>query len=108
MKHFCDRLKEVRGAKSQAEIARMLGVKQQNWARWENGVVFPGAETLHHICTTFHISADWLLGLPVRSDTTRVTAGDGAAVSIGSGSATASNCRDCPILLDFIKRRSGN
>ena len=63
MEHFCDRLKELRGEKSQAEIARLLGVKQQNWARWENGVVFPGAETLHHICTTFHISADWLLGL---------------------------------------------
>jgi len=63
MEHFCDRLKELRGDKSQAEVARLLGVKQQNWARWENGIVFPGAETLHHICTTFHISADWLLGL---------------------------------------------
>lgn len=63
MEHFCERLKELRGGKSQAEIARLLGVKQQNWARWENGVVFPGAETLHHICSTFHVSADWLLGL---------------------------------------------
>jgi len=63
MEHFCERLKELRGDKSQAEIARLLGVKQQNWARWENGVVFPGAETLHHICSTFHVSADWLLGL---------------------------------------------
>ena len=107
MEHFCDRLKEVRGAKSQAEIARMLGVKQQNWARWENGVVVPGAETLHHICATFHISADWLLGLPERGASAQVTAGDGAAVAIGSGTATSSNCRDCPILLDFIRRRSG-
>ena len=65
MKYFCDRLKSLRGEKSQAEIARLLGVKQQNWARWENGVVFPGAETLHHICATFHVSADWLLGLSV-------------------------------------------
>ena len=63
MEHFCERLRELRGDKSQADIARLLGVKQQNWARWENGVVFPGAETLHHICTTFHVSADWLLGL---------------------------------------------
>lgn len=63
MEHFCERLKELRGEKSQAEIARLLGVKQQNWARWENGVVFPGAETLHHICSTFHVSSDWLLGL---------------------------------------------
>lgn len=63
MEHFCDRLKEIRGGKSQADVARLLGVKQQNWARWENGVVFPGAETIHHICSTFHVSADWLLGL---------------------------------------------
>ena len=107
MEHFCERLRELRGAKSQAEIARLLGVKQQNWARWENGVVFPGAETLHHICVAFHVSADWLLGLPERGVGARVEAGKGAAVSIGSGTATASNCRDCPILLDFIKRRSG-
>ena len=63
MEHFCERLRELRGEKSQADVARLLGVKQQNWARWENGVVFPGAETIHHICTTFHVSSDWLLGL---------------------------------------------
>ena len=63
MTHFCDKLKQLRGERSQAEIARILGIKQQNWARWESGVVFPGAETLHHICATFHVSADWLLGL---------------------------------------------
>lgn len=72
MQHFCDRLKEIRGEKTQAEIARLLGVKQQNWARWENGVVFPGAETLHHICTTFHVSADWLLGISASPPPTSV------------------------------------
>ena len=63
MLHFCERLKQVRGERSQAEISRILGVKQQNWSRWESGSVFPGAETLHHICATCSVSADWLLGL---------------------------------------------
>ena len=63
MLHFCERLKQLRGERSQAEIANILGIKQQNWARWESGAVMPGAETLHHICATFHVSADWLLGL---------------------------------------------
>lgn len=74
MHQFCERLKTIRGDRTQAEIARLLGVKQQNWARWEKGDVFPGAETLHHICVTFHVSADWLLGLPERGKS-----GDGAA-----------------------------
>ena len=63
MLHFCERLKQLRGDCTQATIAGLLGVKQQNWARWESGAVLPGAETIHHICATFHISADWLLGL---------------------------------------------
>jgi len=63
MLHFCERLKQLRGERSQAAMAHILGVKQQNWARWEAGTVLPGAETLHHICATCHVSADWLLGL---------------------------------------------
>ena len=59
------------------------------------------------ICTHLNVSADWLLGLPERGGSATVRAGDGAAVSLGTGNATASNCRDCPILLDFINRRSG-
>ena len=101
------RLKELRGPISQAEMARKVGIAQQGWARYESGKVVPGAEALHQICESSGVSADWLLGLPERRESTRVTAGSGAAVAIGSGTANASNCRDCPILLDFIKRRSG-
>ena len=63
MKNLSFRLKSLRGNRSQAAISNILGVKQQNWARWESGVVQPNAETIHHICVTFHVSADWLLGL---------------------------------------------
>ena len=106
MEHLCERLRELRGAKSQAEIARLLGVKQQNWARWENGVVFPGAETIHHICVTFHVSADWLLGLDESRTTPNSTTSNQPTTNQPTPNPSA-NCRDCPILLDFIKRRSG-
>ena len=108
MEGFGERLRELRGCKSQASFAKELGMSQVVYGRYELNQREPNLTTLCHIGLTLGISADWLLGLPERRGSPRVTAGDGAAVSIGSGSATASNCRDCPILLDFIKRRSGN
>ncbi|MBQ6339234.1 MAG: helix-turn-helix transcriptional regulator [Kiritimatiellae bacterium] len=106
MEGFGERLRELRGCKSQASFARELGLSQVVYGRYELNQREPNLDTLCHIGLTLGISADWLLGLPERGGTARVTAGDGAAVAIG-GTATASNCRDCPILLDFIKRRSG-
>ena len=58
-----DRLRELRGSSSQSEMARAVNVKQQNWARWESGVVTPSAEMLATICRVHACSADWLLGL---------------------------------------------
>ena len=102
-----DRLRELRGSSSQREMAEAVGIKYQAWDRYEKGKVSPGADILQQICRVHACSADWLLGLPERGGSATVTAGKGAAVSLGSGNATASNCRDCPILLDFINRRSG-
>jgi len=107
MTGFGERLRELRGLKSQASFARELGLSQVVYGRYELNQREPNLETLCHIGITLSVSADWLLGLPGRVGQPPVTAGAGAAVSIGSGSATASNCKDCPILLDFIKRRSG-
>ena len=100
-------MKELRGSSSHREMADAIGIKYSAWARYEKGEVLPGAEIITKICRAHACSADWLLGLPSRGGSTTVTAGKGAAVSLGSGNATASNCRDCPILLDFINRRSG-
>lgn len=103
---IAERLKMARGELSQKAAALKCGIKQQAWNSYEKGVSVPGGEAIQNICRSLSISADWLLGLPERGGSATVTAGDGAAVSLGSGSATASNCRDCPILLDFINRRS--
>ena len=107
MEGFGERLKEIRGGKSQASVARELGLSQVVYGRYELNQREPNLDTLCRIGLTFGVSIDWLLGLPTRETPHHVMAGDGEAISIGSGIATASNCRDCPILLDFIRRRSG-
>lgn len=68
-------------------MARDVGVKQQNWARWESDIVAPGAEMLAKICRVHNCSADWLLGLPQSAART-------AAQTAAPGSLPA--CAKCP------------
>ena len=63
MLELTERLKELRGASSQAEMARQLDIKQPQWARYESGASFPSVEMLEKICRIHACSADWLLGL---------------------------------------------
>ena len=60
---FSERLKSVRGNKTQSEIALLLGMKQQMYARYESGVTMPSAEVIRKICDVTGESADFLLGL---------------------------------------------
>ena len=88
MDNFHVRLKQLRGDLSQQQAARKVGIKQQNWARYEGGKVLPGAETIHQICVSFGVSSDWLLGLPERgkssdgADALKVAALKGAIQAI--------------------------
>lgn len=86
-------------------MAAAVGVKQQNWARWESGTVTPSAEMIKTICRVHACSADWLLGLKDHHGSVSVNAGSGAAVAIGTGaraSASAAKaaapalCKACP------------
>lgn len=61
--YFSLRLREVRKGLTQAQAAESIGISQQGWARYESGKVLPGAEVIHQICSSFDVSADWLLGL---------------------------------------------
>ena len=63
------RLKELRGASSQKEMAEAIGIKWNAWARYERGEVCPSADMLAQICIAHACSADWLLGLPERGGT---------------------------------------
>ena len=63
MSVLSERLKELRGSTSQSEMAAALNMKYQQWARYEKGIVSPGADILANICRIHAVSADWLLGL---------------------------------------------
>lgn len=93
------RLRELRGASSQAEIARSIGIPQQAWARYEKGIVAPNAETLFQICRVHACSADWLLGLKESgSAAVKVSNSPGAAVANGRNAraSVGPNCEQCP------------
>lgn len=86
-----DRLKAARNGMSQKEAASIIGQSQQAWGRWESGAVSPGAEILHQICSSFSVSADWLLGLPER----------------GESITTGGDCAKCKLMQAHIKEITG-
>jgi transcriptional regulator with XRE-family HTH domain len=59
-KRVAERLIRVRGPRSQRQVARELGVFQQNVNRYENGTT-PHAEFLIQLAVKEAISIDWLL-----------------------------------------------
>ena len=63
MSVLSERLKQLRGDSSQTEMANPLGMKYQQWARYEKGEVVPSADIVANICRAHACSADWLLGL---------------------------------------------
>lgn len=68
MSILSERLRELRGTSSQADMATPANMKYQQWARYEKGDVVPGADVLANICRAHACSADWLLGLNDRND----------------------------------------
>ena len=102
MTNLSVRLRELRGASSQAEMARSIGIPQQAWARYEKGVVAPNAETLFQICRVHACSADWLLGLKENgSAAVKVADSPGSAVANGRNAraSVGPNCEQCPFKL---------
>ena len=107
-----DRLRELRGATSQSEMARELDMARPQWIRYENGTSIPGADILEKICRVHACSADWLLGLKDNGGVS-VRAGDGAAVAVGTNarattttvmpSGESSACKKCPHLKKLKK-----
>lgn len=60
------RFKELRDSLNltQVEIAEQLGMNQVTWQKLESGKTpDPRASTIAHICKTFNVDANWLLGL---------------------------------------------
>lgn len=62
---FEERIKELRLSLglNQIQFGRKLFVTKQCVSNWENGNIQPSVDMLIKICTTFSVSADYLLGL---------------------------------------------
>ena len=62
---FAERLRMLRGTRSQAEMGAVVGggVTQPAWAQWEIGARQPKLDVFAHLCKQLGVSADWLLGL---------------------------------------------
>ena len=103
------RLKELRGTSSQAEMASGVGVKQQNWARWESGTVTPSVDMIIEICRVHACSADWLLGLKDNQASAGSVKASSGGIAIGGvgnrvtgtivtggDAGHAAMCKSCP------------
>lgn len=65
MKIVGERIKEVRTEHklTQAAFGQLFSVSQDTVSLWEKGKSQPNLEYIVAICSRFHISADYLLGL---------------------------------------------
>lgn len=65
MHYYTERLQWVRDCKNitQKEMAMQLGIKQQQYSRYEKGVNAMPVTYLANICKILDVSADYILGL---------------------------------------------
>ena len=62
LRQFSEALRKARGSRSQAEFARVLGIKnQQTYQRYEQGVNEPVASIAHTLCSKIGVSFEDLL-----------------------------------------------
>ena len=64
-KQIGNRLKESRkiAGYSQEQIAQIMGMTQQQYSRFENGIFELNYSQIIKLCTLYDISADYLFGL---------------------------------------------
>lgn len=58
-----ERLRQLRGERSQREMAMLLDVEQASYAYYELGKRQPKLDDFARICKALNVSADWLLGI---------------------------------------------
>ena len=90
-----DKLRSLRGQSSQASIAKAMGVSQPCWQAWETNKRELNATTIHDICKQLNCSADWLLGLKVKSP-----AQDGSTIK---NECNRVDCSKCDLMKAAIK-----
>ena len=63
--YYTERLQWIRDCKNitQREVAAYLGIKQQQYARYEKGINVMPVTYVVKLCEFFDVSADYILGL---------------------------------------------
>lgn len=64
--YYNEKIAWIRDCKNikQKEIADYLGIKRQQYARYEKGINIMPVTYLPKICAYLNVSADYILGLP--------------------------------------------
>ncbi len=99
-----ERLKALRGNRSQSEFAKMCGLQQQAYSKWEQGAT-PNAFGVAAICQATGVSADWLLGLKEGGSGASIV-GSHNAQAINGGTASVSDnrtCKDCQTVARLVE-----
>lgn len=107
METIGDRLKDLRGLRTQNEVAKALGMAQQLYRTYENDEHLPGTKLIMKICKYYACSADWLLGIDRGTSAAPQVEqrGNGNISQIGNGN-TARDCSNCASkqLADLMKQ----
>lgn len=96
MENILDRLLELKGSQNTAAFGRSVGLNQQTMDRYLKGRE-PPIGVIRKLCVVYGVSADWILGLPERGNTSTAIANGGVAIT-GSGNkirgaiVTRDNC----------------
>jgi transcriptional regulator with XRE-family HTH domain len=63
--YYTERIQWVRDCKNltQTEVAQKLGIKQQQYARYEKGINVMPITYLAELCKILDVSADYIIGL---------------------------------------------
>ena len=71
--YYNERIEYIRESKNitQKEIAEYLGIKQQQYARYEKGVNLMPVTYLPKICEYLEVSSDYILGLTDKMEKTK-------------------------------------
>ena len=56
-----ERLKALRGDKSQADFGKEIGVSQPTIRNYENNKRLPDSEFIKNVCNVYNVTADWLI-----------------------------------------------
>ena len=103
-----ERIKQEIKGESIYSFSKRIGISQQTVDCYINGKRKPSLDFIYRVCSTYGVSSDWLLGLPMSPGVNTVSAGAGSAVNIGSGSATAGgDCSKCQLMQEHVRRITG-